>query len=328
MNPLPTRLFPPRLPPRWPPKQPGPIEYTGTLPRITVVTPSYNQAEFLETTIRSVLEEGYPALDYYIIDGGSRDGSTDIIRHYEPWLSGWVSETDRGQVNAIAKGLASAQGEWFNWINSDDLLAPGALWEVARAPDCDLVAGQTQNFYADRLARRRASRDFTARNFIRIPVESRVRWHQPGIWYRTAALRDVGIDETLHYRFDLDLLIRYCQRYPKIHYLQALMAYFRLHGSSKTVSQAARFEQEHLRLLENLLARADDAALHDDARAALQALSWRSRLEALQADPSPRLTRALSLLREAGRTPGAWRINATAETLGRILFRKRLDQAG
>ena len=323
MRPLPPLLLPPRLPPGWPTRRPTAVEHSKALPRITVVTPSYNQAEFLETTIRSVLEEGYPALDYYIIDGGSRDASIEIIRHYEPWLSGWVSEPDKGQVDAIAKGLARAQGDWFNWINSDDLLSPGALWEVARAPACDLFGGQTQNFYADRLDRLRVSRDFNARNFIRIPVESRVRWHQPGIWYRTAALRDVGIDESLHYRFDLDLLIRYSQRYPKVHYSRALMAWFRLHGASKTVSQAARFEQEHVRLLESLLARPGDSALHGDARDALQALAWRSRLEALQADPRPRLVRARALLAEARHVPGAWRINATAETLNRILFRKR-----
>lgn len=324
MNPLPPPLAPLRLPPAWPgARPPAAASAQGNLPRITVVTPSYNQAEFLETTIRSVLEQGYPALDYYVIDGGSRDASVEILRYYEPWLSGWVSEPDRGQVDAIVKGLARAQGEWFNWINSDDLLAPGALWEVARLADADLIAGRTQNFYAERLDRLRLSRGFTAREFVRLPVESRTRWHQPGIWYRTAALREIGIDASLHYRFDLDLLIRYCLRYPRVRYSEAVLAYFRLHGASKSLSQAEKFGQEHVQLLKKLLHLPEAASLHGDARDALAALAWRQTLEELQLDHQrPRLQRAGELLRRAAKTPGAWGINATVDTLGRILFRK------
>jgi glycosyltransferase involved in cell wall biosynthesis len=96
-------------------------------PKITIVTPNYNYGHFLEETIRSVLLQGYPNLEYIIIDGGSTDNSIDIIKKYEKWLTYWVSEEDNGQPNAINKGLERATGEWFNWINSDDLLLPNAL---------------------------------------------------------------------------------------------------------------------------------------------------------------------------------------------------------
>src|SRR5438309_6203079 len=100
-------------------------------PRITIVTPSYNQGRFLEETIRSVLLQGYPNLEYMVIDAASTDESVEIIRKYERWLAYWVSEKDRGQTHAINKGLAKATGEIFSYLNSDDLLAPGALAAVA-----------------------------------------------------------------------------------------------------------------------------------------------------------------------------------------------------
>src|SRR5579885_3553995 len=90
-------------------------------PRISIVTPSYNQGQFIEETIRSVLLQGYPDLEYIVIDGGSTDQSVEIIRKYERWLTYWVSEKDRGQAHAINKGFSSVTGELFNWINSDDL---------------------------------------------------------------------------------------------------------------------------------------------------------------------------------------------------------------
>src|SRR3990172_5374162 len=103
------------------------------LPRISLVTPSFNQAAYLEETIASVLAQGYANLDFIVIDGGSNDGSVDIIRRHERWLSYWVSEPDRGQSHAINKGWRHSTGELWTWLNSDDVLTPGTLAAVAAA---------------------------------------------------------------------------------------------------------------------------------------------------------------------------------------------------
>src|SRR5579864_2747619 len=102
-------------------------------PPITVVTPSLNQAEFLEETIRSVLDQNYPNLEYIICDGGSSDNSVEIIKRYQDRLAWWVSEKDQGQSNAINKGFSKASGDLLGYINSDDTLAPGALMAAAEA---------------------------------------------------------------------------------------------------------------------------------------------------------------------------------------------------
>jgi glycosyltransferase involved in cell wall biosynthesis len=101
------------------------------LPRISIITPSYNQGQYIEETIRSVLLQGYPNLEYIIIDGGSTDNSVEIITKYEKWLTYWESKPDSGQSHAINKGLLKATGEWINWLNSDDFLLPNALSQLA-----------------------------------------------------------------------------------------------------------------------------------------------------------------------------------------------------
>jgi glycosyltransferase involved in cell wall biosynthesis len=114
-------------------------------PRISIVTPSYNQGRFIEETIRSVLLQGYPDLEYIVVDGGSTDGAVDMIRNYAAWLTYWTSEPDRGQAHAINKGMACAKGSILNWLNTDDILAPEAAKAVGLVsglrPDADIVGG-------------------------------------------------------------------------------------------------------------------------------------------------------------------------------------------
>jgi glycosyltransferase involved in cell wall biosynthesis len=114
-------------------------------PRISIVTPNYNCGRFLEETIRSVLLQGYPNLEYIVIDGGSTDNSVEIIKKYEPWLTYWVSEPDKGQVDAINKGLQRVTGQWFNWINGDDILLSGSLKTLAAIsnlqPEANWITG-------------------------------------------------------------------------------------------------------------------------------------------------------------------------------------------
>ena len=122
-------------------------------PSISIVTPSFNQGEFLEDTLKSVLAQAYPELEYIVVDGGSTDDSVDIIQRYAEQLDWWVSEADHGQSEAINKGFRQATGELIGWVNSDDLLMPGTLLKVAEAfennPDAVLVYGDVDSIDAD-----------------------------------------------------------------------------------------------------------------------------------------------------------------------------------
>ena len=213
-------------------------------PRITIVTPSYNQAEYLEETIRSILLQNYPNLEYIVIDGGSTDGSVEIIERYAPWLSYWESEPDRGQSHAINKGLAHSTGELFNWINSDDFLRPGALYSLANsveAPDEPLcLIGQMdvlQGREVSRIAKLEAlPKDWCS--FQTMPIL------QQAMFYTRSALDRMGpLHEDLHYSMDYEWLLRFLFAFgfEQLQLIEQPLAGFRYHEASKSSLAVERF---------------------------------------------------------------------------------------
>lgn len=286
----------------------------GDLPRITVVTPSFNQGQYLEQTIRSVLLQGYPNLEYIIIDGGSTDGSVDIIRRYEPWLSYWVSEPDAGQADAINKGLACSSGELFNWINSDDLLAPGALFSVAEGMgDADLLHGLTVNFGADTGVRLIVPSQVSALGLVEARPGS--MYHQPAMWMRRSAVEGCGgIDARYQYVFDWHLYVRYLSRYPKVAYSNCVLAYFRLHESSKTVSQSPMFIQESAAAAEDLAGHKALSSLRGSFRRSLRRRTWQAYLTTRVPTRGRNLPAALAIMSRALADP-AVRLSRSSGTL-------------
>jgi glycosyltransferase involved in cell wall biosynthesis len=222
-----------------------------TLPTITIVTPSYNQAAYLEATIRSVLDQDYPSLRYLIMDGGSTDGSVEIIKRYANKLTYWVSEKDGGQSDAINKGFAyplaferetNSSDSIMTWLNSDDILLPNALKRVGQIfekyPQIQWLTGQAANMNASggrlKLGRLKTGH---GRNLIR-----RGYYHGRGLgfirqegtfWRKTLFDRVGGINANLHYAMDFDLWRRFASHAPLVTVDQHL-AVFRTQPQQKT----------------------------------------------------------------------------------------------
>lgn len=221
-------------------------------PKISIVTPSYNQGCYLEETIRSVLLQNYPNLEYIIMDGGSTDNSVEIIRKYETWLTYWESEKDGGQADAINKGLLRATGLWFNWINSDDAITKNALSHIAlNSYDSDVYAGATEHFDNHGFSKVVKIRNINAASLTSGNKTS--VYQQPSLWLKLQFVKDCGgIDVGLNYVFDWEMFIRYQSLYSKIVYTDYVLARFRLHDASKTVSKIDSFENERREALKKL----------------------------------------------------------------------------
>jgi glycosyltransferase involved in cell wall biosynthesis len=207
-------------------------------PRISIVTPSYNQAQYLEETIRSILLQGYPDLEYFIIDGNSTDKSVEIIRKYEPWLAGWASEQDHGQSDAINKGFSRCTGDIFNWICSDDLLTPGALETVGNAfasgPEIDAIGGACLLQYDDE-PEKNLVHQVDWRSWQDAPCSS-VLW-QPSVFFKRALVdRDVLVRTDLHYCMDRELWAYLCGRGARWKWLDTTLSVFRFTGGNKSIT--------------------------------------------------------------------------------------------
>ena len=237
------------------------------LPRITLITPSYQQAQYLPDCLRSVAEQGYPDLEHLVVDGGSTDGSREIIERHADRLAWWCSEGDGGQSAAINKGLAHATGHVFGWLNSDDLLQPGALQAVgeAFAADPDLLV-----YTATRIRRHPDGRDERLEADDPSDPEAwlvRPRVHQSSTFYRLDAVRDLGgLEEKLHHVMDLELwwqlLLRHGTGHVRV--VDRPLSVFRLHAGSKTVRSLPAFVDETAGLLHGMCLRTGD---HASARA-------------------------------------------------------------
>lgn len=215
-------------------------------PLVTIVTPSYNQAQYLEHTIESVLSQDYSNIQYIIVDGGSTDGSVDLIKRYASQLDWWVSEPDAGQAAAINKGFARARGQYQAWINADDILLPHAIREAVefleQHPDVGLVYGDTEFIDAAGRPRGRfpaAQTDYARmlRGYVHVPQQATV-W-RANLWR--------PLDASLQFAMDYDLWVNIAKR-SRLRYLPRLWAQFRLHADSKTLQNDMRAWEDMLRV--------------------------------------------------------------------------------
>lgn len=225
------------------------------MPRVTVITPSYNQSEFLSTTITSVLSQDYDDIEYLIFDGGSSDGSRAVLETIRDSRVRWVSEKDRGQSDALNKGLRTATGDIITYINSDDTLLPGTVrfaTEYLRShPEVDILYGDCEAIDAQgRHLRemRSASLDLTAWFTGQHP-----NIHQPGTFWRRRVTERIGFfDNTMQYSFDSDYWIRATLAGFKLEYVPGIRAQYRFHDTSKSTSQTDRFYDDWLRIVEKV----------------------------------------------------------------------------
>lgn len=207
--------------------------------RISIITPSFNQGPFLEATIRSVLDQEYPDLEYIIVDGGSADESVSIIGRHASRLAWWVSEKDGGQSDAINKGLQRATGDVMAWLNSDDVYCPGALRRVAdfflAHPECDAVVGDLEiiSRHGVKLDLKKAVPVTFRRNLY-----SGCAVPQPATFFTRRALQRTGlVDTSLHYQMDYEFFLRMQAKGVAFGLIREPLARFRLHGDSKTVAE-------------------------------------------------------------------------------------------
>lgn len=207
-------------------------------PKITVITPSFNQGQYLEQTILSVLNQKYPRLEYIIVDGGSSDNSVAIINKYAEHLAYWVSEKDSGQSEAINKGLARATGDIVTWLNSDDYYEPTALHTAARLfnqqADLSVLHGKTMLF-GESVKKRIVGLE---KDILPFEYLSSMKIAQPSSFFSRSAMQLAGpLNPELHYAMDFELVVKAVLLGLKIRRIDDLLSHYRLHMNSKSMDE-------------------------------------------------------------------------------------------
>ena len=218
-------------------------------PKISIITPSLNQGNFIEETIRSVLLQNYPNLEYIIIDGGSNDNTIEIIKRYESSISYWVSEPDKGQADAINKGIKKASGEIINWLNSDDYYEEGALFKIATAfienPEIKCISAKER-----RIDAKGKFKNYSFGSYLGETLEETIitgHIDQPSTFFRSEVFKKIpSINQNFKFCFDIDLWIRFLLEFgmSRVCCIPDIVATFRYHKNSKTLNYISAFRKE------------------------------------------------------------------------------------
>ncbi len=245
------------------------------MPLVSIITPSYNQAAFLEETIQSVLNQDYPEIEYILIDGKSTDGSLEIIQKYASNFAYWVSEPDMGQADAINKGFSHARGEFIAWLNSDDLYLNGAVSRAVSALQANPESGMV---YGDAVTIDAQGHSLSELRFGEYGLLDLMGFRiicQPAVFIRRSALELAGgLDASYHFLLDHHLWLRLAQQSP-IHHIPAILASARHHPGAKNVAHAAGFGQEAFRILTWMQSQPDLAPLLCAHRRRIEAGAYR-----------------------------------------------------
>ena len=224
---------------------------SSSLPKVSIIIPSFNQGQFLEASICSVLEQDYPNLECIVVDGGSKDNSVEIIKKYQDRFAWWVSEKDKGHADALNKGFSRATGDILAWLNSDDIYFPSAVSEAVavlqKLPEVGMVYGDADLIDDDgetvgQFGSKQTSYGQMLRGSVHIP--------QATTFFRADIWRKVGpLDLSLFFGFDYDLWVRIA-KVSKVLYVPKRWAKFRIHGAGKTIVNDDRCYPDMLRVLE------------------------------------------------------------------------------
>ncbi len=219
-------------------------------PLVSIITPSFNQAQFLAQTITSVIDQDYSLIEYMIVDGNSDDGSQAIIEKFSKRISWWISEPDQGQAEAINKGLKRANGEIVAWLNSDDYYLPGAVTKAVTAFQMHPLASF---IYGDVLAVDADGHQINKLQYRQEDLIDLMKFNiigQPSVFIRREILDKVGfLDPSLQYLLDHQLWLRLAQQAP-FHYLPEMLSAARFHDQSKNVAQSSAFGEEAYRIID------------------------------------------------------------------------------